>query len=162
MLSREEKQRVLSGPTCNTPKPVIEHRRKDSVRLQNSVIDRHKDWLVIGEQVGLCKACRLFVDMAKLPKVIGKFRKKSWTTYSRSKDLDEHTSNYYHKDAMSIMGLFLSISSSKQLPVKVKPDPELRKRRRNSVVRSLVFCARAGIALRGRRGEGEPLKAHNL
>jgi hypothetical protein len=65
-------------------------------------------------------------------------------------------------EAVTNMHHFMSLSSGKAVPIthqlnkQAGADLQMRKQRLNSIVRALVFCARAGIALRGHRSESEP------
>lgn len=167
-MSDADKFRMLKVPSRNTLKPLTEHRKKDSITLKNTTIFKYQDWLVIGDSGGWCKACKMFVDVGKLPRVIGRFLTKPWTSYNRSRDLHDHADHGYHRDAMVSMGNFISITKGKALPIRhqlvqqAKLDLNFRKARLNTVVRSLVFCARAGIALRGHRNESLPFAEATL
>lgn len=164
-LDDDRKRSHLNVSQLNNTVPLVELRsRSSSVRLDLQKVKKY-DWLVIGNEGGLCKACKLFLPEHMIPRIYGKFLSKPWQTYSRAKDLSDHATYEYHNEAMSIMNAFRARCSGEQAPIlhklntQLKQDVEQRKKRLRSIVTALVFCARAGIALRGHRNESLPLSS---
>lgn len=150
-------------------KPLIQRRAKDTIKLKKQYAYESKDWLVIGEKGGVCKACKLFITPHEIPRVYGRFLSVPWTQYSRKKDIDEHASAIYHKNAVVTMNNFKgTVVNRTQTPINQLLDSASRKASRvtterlNSVIRCIVFCARQGIALRGHRNESSPFINHTL
>lgn len=162
-LDDDRKRSLLKVSQINNTEPLVELRsRGSSVRLNVQKLKQY-DWLVIENEGGVCKACKLFLPERMIPRVYGKFLSKPWQTYSRSKDLSDHATYQYHNEAVSIMNAFRGRCSGDQPPIlhklntQLKQDVEKRKKRLLSIVRGLVFCGRTGIALRGHRNESLPL-----
>lgn len=159
-LDDQTKTLLLQVPHLNNKSPLVETRaRSSSVRLNIVRIKEFSQWLVVGDEGGLCKACKLFLPYHLIPRTHGKFLSKSWKTFSRYKDLVDHATTDYHKEAMAAMGAFRSKVSGERPPIihnldtQLRKDVELRKRRLRSIITALVFCARSGVALRGHRNE---------
>lgn len=153
----------MNVPQLNNTVPLVELRpRSSSVRLNIQKVKKF-DWLVVGNEGGLCKACKLFIPEHMIPRVHGKFLSKPWNSFSRSKDLSDHAAYDYHNQAIGIMQAFRSRCTGEQPPIihklnnQLKQDVEQRKKRLRSIINALVFCARAGIGLRGHRNESLPL-----
>lgn len=163
-MNDQRRLSLTSGPAKNNFYPLIEERPKSgNVSLKPEVIKQYESWLVIGDSGGICKACKLFIPCFQIPQNHGKFLSKPWKTYSREKDLENHQSTTYHQEAYLRMQGFISSTSGLQAPVTqqlnshVRKDIQQRRKRLSSIVKGLVFCARAGIALRGHRNEHIPL-----
>lgn len=76
--------------------------------------DMYGDWLVLGKDGGLCKACKLFVASSDVPNVYGKFLSKPWVNYSRVKDIKDHANNEYRVNAMIALSNFRSTTEGRQ------------------------------------------------
>ena len=104
-VSTSTKQRLLEIDH-KYDKPLIQKRKQGNSRLKETHIDQYKKWLVVGQQGGVCKACKLFISAADLPKKAGNFLMVPWTGYSRAKDLEDHTETVYHQNAVKTMEEF--------------------------------------------------------
>ena len=133
-----------------------------SVALRTTVT-KYKSWLVIGDDGGVCKICKLFINLSKIPNLVGKFL-SPWTSYHRKQDLGEHEQTEYHCDVVIsacnfkftvVEGTQLSITH--QLDKTLNKDFQMKDERLNSIIRALVFCGRQSITLRGRSDENLPL-----
>lgn len=70
-MSDAEKRRLLDVPSKNTNNPRKEVRAKDSVTLKDAIVNTY-----IGDRGGVCRACKLFINCSKIPRVAGKLLSK--------------------------------------------------------------------------------------
>ena len=160
---------LMSIPSVNNTRPLVQLRKGQSDCKLNvqKCAKQYSKWLVIGNDGALCKACKLFISVADIPKVYGKFLSKPWRGYSRTQDLKDHEQTTYHQNAEERFYNRVSVATGRQQPVTSLLNKEAakkltnRKKRLDSIIRSLVFCARQGIALRGHRNESSPLLDSN-
>lgn len=165
MMPDAEKRRLLGVPSKNTLKPLREQRAKDSVTLKDTIINTYQIWLIIGDRGGVCRACKLFINCSKMPRMAGKLLAKPWTSYSRAQDLRDHCKNEYHQDAMISMENFISANQGAIVPmsrpIRTQAKPQLLDHRdgHNSNVRTLVTCAQASIPPNRSRNESMLLES---
>ena len=81
-----------------------------------------------------------------------------YKSYSRAKLCDDHEKTSYHREAHTSALAFLSImtgqsDSIKQQVGQSKAKLKSKKQRLHAVVKSLIVCAKQGIALRAHRNE---------
>ena len=163
-ITSQKREELLRVPLYNNRKRLVEVRGNKRLQLNKKTVQLCKDWVVIGDEGGICKACKLFIAPCDIPRVYGKFLSKPWTSYHRSQDLIDHAQNTYHVNSMTAMNNYLGVSSGKQLPVTAQVNKQeahamlQRKARLGSIIRALVHCARCGIALRGHRNEVAPFR----
>lgn len=146
----------------------LRQERKHGSSVQFNTTSAHltnNKWLVVGNEGGVCVYCKLFINGSEVPNKIGKFVTKPWCNYSRVKDISEHEANLYHKNSATRASNFLSTSLGQTEPINIlvnnqkRKAREVTKQRLHSIIKSLVFCARQGLALRGHRNESQPLLA---
>ena len=166
-LTEAEKYRLVEIDYNYSKRPT-QKRKRDSCTLKQETIIKHKRWLVVGENGGVCKACKLFIKIQDLPNTYGRLLNKPWTQYSRVKDLDDHAQCRYHQNAIIAMDNYVRIvvtrsgtSVKNQLDKALMEASRLTIDRLNSLIRSVVFCARQGIAFRGHRNESTPFLDHS-
>ena len=164
-LDDETRFRLLNTKTSNNKYALVEKRASGkSVALRPTTVTKYKSWLVIGDDGGVCKICKLFINLSKIPNRVGKFLSRPWTSYHRKQDLGEHEQTEYHCDAVISACNFKStvvegtqLSITHQLDKSLNKDFQMKKERLNSIIRALVFCGRQSIALRGHSNENLPL-----
>lgn len=157
--------RVLSLPWKLNKRPLTEvtsRGRKTTVKPET--LKLYQDWLVTSDDGCWCKLCKLFLEPSLLPMRYGKFLTKPWRNYGRKQDLAEHILTKYHQGAVSASSDFLAVRVhnirkpiDEQLNAAKARDTQLKKTRLRAIVRTLVFCSRQNIALRGHGNEQLPL-----
>ena len=73
-LDNETRFRLLNAKTSNNKKALVEKRASSkSIALGTTTVTKYKSWLVIGDDGGVCKICKLFINLSKIPNLVGKF-----------------------------------------------------------------------------------------
>ena len=165
LMKTETLVRLMNVPSRNNKKVLKQVRSGQStcVLKVSNILKTHGSWLVIGDRGGVCKYCKLFIAPGSIPRQTGKFLSKPWVQYSRVKDLDEHCQHSYHTEAKERFDNRNSVDLGQQLSVSSQVDQqkqeelELRKKRLDSVIRTIMLCGKQAFPLRGHRNEAVPL-----
>lgn len=162
-MNAEKLQRYLEAAGAVNTTQLVELKdgwpRKFNMNLLNS-----HDWLIIGDAGGFCLYCKLFLTSTTGPRKPGKFIAKPYTSYNRPKDLVDHETTKYHRDAATAAHNLLAVARGRVgsiracIDKKSRDDEEINSRRRCSIVKTLVLCARQEIPLRGHSNESVPFQ----
>ena len=152
--------------------PFAERRNKDKVHrryLQREHLVRYPFLAFSKEKKGLyCKNCFLFCNIQLLQASCGYEEigliTKAMTQYTHLTDIvSKHTEKKYHKEATLKSMDFLHSYENPDANIDILLDQNLRDQTKynrsvlEKIIRAIIFAGKCGLALRGRRDDGELL-----
>ena len=73
-MDDETRLLLLNAKTSNNKYALVEKRASGkSVALRTTTVTKYESWLVIGDDGGVCKIYKLFINLSKIPNLVGKF-----------------------------------------------------------------------------------------
>lgn len=139
-------------------KPLIHQRVKGSNTTFDKAKVRDFDWLVISNDGGWCRYCKLFCNNQTKPKKAGELLITPYTSYSHTSLLIAHATTKYHQRATESKDDFIKYVHGQRPDIRNVvsgnvADERSRMDRLVGVIKTLAFLSRQAMAIRGHSHE---------
>ena len=153
VLARGFKHEVLDlKDRCFTKRKLVDvgNNKRRSVTLDKIEVLNKYPWLILGSHGGYCIYFKVFCKPSSAPRSAGELTAKPFTTYSRVASLRDHCTTKYHLSCVEQVALFKGTKLHPDVAEQLRGTDLLKKQSRiMAVIKSIAFCGRQGIALRG-------------